>query len=145
MPNRVAALPLAEPTYSYFSPTLPSWLRCGRSSIEGPGQSLTPPAGADHTAEPVGLQPPPSRQAPLLPLPVSRCSTARLPSGVAFAAADPLQDPRQISPLQRLQTRRNRGVIRNAGLVQRWVMGKLAIGKLPCGVVYRPVWLREID
>jgi hypothetical protein len=81
----------------------------------------------------------------LLPLPVSRCSKARLPSGVAFAAADPLQDPRQISTLQRLQTRRNRRVIRNAGLMQRWVMEKLAIGKLPCGVVYRPVWLREID
>ena len=81
----------------------------------------------------------------MLPLPVSRCSKARLPSGVAFAAADPLQDPRQISTLQRLQTRRNRRVIRNAGLMQRWVMEKLAIGKLPCGVVYRPVWLREID
>jgi hypothetical protein len=36
-------------------------------------------------------------------------------------------------------------VIRNAGLVQRWVKGKLAIGKMPWGVVYRPVWLREID
>ena len=117
MSKIVAALPLVKPTYSYFSPTVPSWLRCGRSSIGGPGQSLAPPAGADHTAEPVGLQPPPSRQAPFLPLPESRCSTAR----------------------------RNRRVIRNAGLVQRWVVGKLAIGKLPCGVVYRPVWLREID
>ena len=58
---------------------------------------------------------------------------------------DPLQDPRQIYPLQRLQTRRNRRVIRNVGLVQRWVMGKQAIGKIPCGVVYRPVWLGEID
>jgi hypothetical protein len=47
--------------------------------------------------------------------------------------------------MQRLQTRRNRRVIRNAGLVQRWVMGKLAIGEKPCVAVYRPVWLREID
>lgn len=89
---------LRSPHPPTLSPTVPLAALRQISHRGGRGKASHLPQAADHTAEPAGLQPPPSWRAPLLALPVSRCSTACLPSGVAFAAADPLQDPHQISP-----------------------------------------------